>query len=74
MDYQCKLTPIHQLWISPNGIAEPLCNLCSSRDCTNPIENKTVSVIGVNKTYRLYKVSMTYMAVSECQGFNPTRK
>lgn len=74
MDYQCTLTPIHQLWISPDGIAEPLCNSCSSKDCTNPIENKNVSVVGINKTYRLFKVSMSYMAVSSCQGYMPKRK
>jgi hypothetical protein len=71
MDYQVSLAPIDKLLISSSGIVEPLCNSCFSRDCSNPIERKTISVVGIMKKWRLYRLAISYMCVVGCQGYMP---
>lgn len=72
MEYECSLVPINKVLTDAFGVVHPLCNSCLSKDCTNPIEKKSVSVMGVNKTYRLYRVALSYMCVVSCQGYSPS--
>jgi len=74
MEYKCSLSPIDKLLISTSGIVEPLCNMCHSKDCSNPIEKKTMSIVGITKTYRLYRLAVNFMAVVSCDGFLPLLK
>ena len=46
-----------------------LCDQCCSFDCSNPIVNLTVSVIGVNKRMKVWKTNTNRFAVVNCEGF-----
>jgi len=69
MDYKCKTIPLAQLIAGPNGFIFPLCEKCKTIDCTNPIEKKKVSIVGVKKYVRIYMRSSVAYFVVECQGF-----
>ena len=69
MNYDCKVIPIEKLLVDPIGVSEPLCNSCSTPDCTNPIREKTISVLGKNKTMRLWVVNNQCRQVVACTGY-----
>ena len=69
MEYECKTCSVTQLLVTGIGAIEPLCNKCNTLDCTNPVEKREVSIMGVNRTWRmLNRGSEVYMVV-ECEGF-----
>lgn len=69
MEYKASLFPLNK--ISDAKIVEngTLCDKCCSFDCSNPIVNLTVSVIGVNKKMKVWKTSTNRFAVVNCDGF-----
>jgi len=69
MQYNCRLVPFNKLLFTPRGMIEPLCDMCSSMDCSNPIHIKKVSVLGLDQTYRLYFKGNGFYIVVECDGF-----
>jgi hypothetical protein len=69
MEYRCKTIPFTQLIAGPAGFVDTLCNSCKTLDCTNSIENKKVSILGVSKTFRVYIRGVDAYLVVECQGF-----
>lgn len=70
MEYEVKLAPLDKIATTPQGIFEPLCNNCTAPDCTNPIREVTVSVIGIPKKHRVYVVNETVMRqVVGCKGY-----
>jgi len=69
MEYQCKMISSTRLNVSPAGFIFPLCNSCKTRDCTNPIETKKVSVLGVVRKLRLYSRGLEPKMVVECEGY-----
>lgn len=72
MQYNCKTTPITKLRVLPHGGYErPLCNICRSQDCENPIEKRSVSVCGINEMMRVYVTQTQVSAVVNCDGFVP---
>ena len=70
MEYKCALIPIKQLTISPKGFVMPLCNQCTTLDCTNPIEKKNVSILGVTKEIRVFSRGVEDQFVVNCMGFS----
>ena len=69
MEYQCKLVSVTQLHVSPVGFVSSLCDTCSTQDCSNPIESKRVSVLGVVKMMRLYNRGFEPRMVVDCEGY-----
>jgi len=69
MDYECHIVPADKLLLNPIGTQEPLCNDCRSPDCTNPIREKLVSVMGINKKMRLWTVNNQIRMVVACKGY-----
>ena len=70
MEYEVKLAPLDKSATTPHGFFEPLCNVCASPDCTNPIREMTVSVVGIPKKQRVYVVNNTVVRqVVECKGY-----
>ncbi len=69
MDYECHIVPGEKLLINPIGTQQPLCNDCRSPDCTNPIREKLVSVMGINKKMRLWMVNNQIRVVVACKGY-----
>jgi hypothetical protein len=70
VEYKCQLFSIKQLLIGPNGFVEPLCDKCLTADCTNPIEKKKISVMGVIKEMKIYSRSSEEHFVVNCTGFS----
>lgn len=71
MEYQCKMISAASLNVSPVGFVMPLCDNCKTKDCTNPIESKRFSVLGVIKKVRLYSRGTEPKMVVDCEGFIP---
>lgn len=73
VEYECGLGSRHR--IGPSGI----CNKCAARDCTNPIEEVNVNILGFGaKKERLWsdsdkpieeRILRDYSCVIYCKGF-----
>ena len=71
MHYECKSVPLNKLSCNKDGFVEPLCNKCKCKDCTNPIEWREISIIGITKKYRVLVSSHDPSFVVYCKGFVP---
>ncbi len=69
MNYECTLASLDRLMVDPHGLRQPLCNECSAPDCTNPIRDKTIYVLGIPKKMRVYAVYDVFRQVVQCKGF-----
>jgi len=69
--YKAKHIPLDKLPVSINGVAEPLCESCANRDCSNPIRPCKVSVFGVTKVRKCYVSNNSPSFVVQCEGFIP---
>lgn len=70
MEYEVKLAPVDKAATTPHGFFEPLCNTCTAPDCTNPIREMIVSVVGIQKKHRVYVVNQTVVRqVVGCKGY-----
>lgn len=70
MEYKCTLIPIKQLTISHSGIVMPICDECETQDCSNPIERKKISIMGVIKEVRVFSKGTEEHFVVDCIGFS----
>jgi hypothetical protein len=73
MDYKCQIISMNKLTISSKGMAMPLCQSCSTIDCTNLIENKSVSISGEVKRIKLLTRGNDYGMVVMCEGYLPKK-
>jgi len=69
MEYRCKSIPITKLPVGARGLGRPLCDLCATRDCTNPIQQRRVAIFGVTVNMRVIDRGMDPGMVIECEGF-----
>jgi len=69
VEYKCKMISAVRLNVSPAGFILPLCDSCASRDCTNPIESLSFSVLGVIRKVRLYNRGSEPRIVVDCEGY-----
>ena len=69
MEYECKTIPIQKVLLSPAGTVQPLCNDCVAPDCTNPIRDYTVAMMGVPQKMRLWIVNNLVRQVVDCRGY-----
>jgi len=70
----CKKVSLSHLIVGPGGVAEPLCQTCSHRNCGHPIESIDTSVLGVMKNWRLYSSHGNVFAVIDCDGYYMIQK
>jgi hypothetical protein len=70
VEYICKTVPFTNLIASHSGFIKPLCDMCKTCDCTNPIEKRKVSVVGIVKDMRICVKSGSMHLVIECMGFS----
>ena len=71
MEYQCKIVGISQLYVSTKGFIMPLCESCKILDCTNPIEKKKISILGVSKEVKMFSRGRENGFVVQCEGYIP---
>ncbi len=69
MEYKCKIISINQLIASTQGFVMPLCQSCKTRDCSNPIEKKKISIVGIKKEMRAYCRGNNVSFVVNCEGY-----
>jgi len=69
MDYNCRAMSLSRTLVTGFGILEPLCNLCKCTDCSNPVEFQKVSMMGVEKKWRLIVRGGEPCIVVDCEGF-----
>ncbi len=68
---KCKKVPLDHLIVTPLGLATPQCQTCSHKNCGHPIEKFKVSVMGLQKEWRLFNSHGKPMAVFECEQYTP---
>lgn len=69
MDYECQVVPCDKTIVDGEGIKEPLCNDCLAPDCTNPIRDKTMYIMGIPKRMRLWETNNIVRQVVMCKGY-----
>jgi hypothetical protein len=69
MRYKCKTMNIASMPVTYTGFVFPLCESCKTLDCSNPIEKKKVSLLGVNKEVRVYAKGQEVNFVIGCEGY-----
>lgn len=70
MKYKNKSISLSTLVLSKNGPQQPLCNNCSTKDCGHLIEKTQVSILGVNKQWKLLSKGDNLSCVVECEGYS----
>ncbi len=50
------------------GVVDPLCETCRSQDCTNPIQEREVSIMGVMKKIKLFMGGDPTLVI-KCEGY-----
>jgi hypothetical protein len=69
MEYPCETRKIDQLLIGYKGIVCSLCDNCQSIDCSNPIEERDWTILGVKKKGWFYIRGDDPYFVVDCKGF-----
>ena len=69
MEYRCVVIPINKLQFNKKEALKPLCDTCSTIDCDNCIESKTVSILGTNYIHRVKMGSVFPGFVIDCEGY-----
>ena len=69
MEYNCTIVSLDKLLFSNKGFVTPLCDKCSIQDCTNNIENREISIMGVTQKHKVLTKGSNIYFVVECEGF-----
>jgi len=71
MEYRCQTIKMSRMIVSSQGFFNPLCEKCTTQDCSNPIEKTKVSILGVTKKIKVYSRGQEPRFVVQCEGFLP---
>lgn len=69
MEYKCRLERLDKIK-SEKKEDLSLCTNCSSYDCSNPIENISISIFGIMSNIRAYVTPTSIYAVKSCDGYS----
>jgi len=69
MEYRCKTVDMSRLHVTPGGFFIPLCETCMTKDCTNPIEKMSLSILGIKKEIKTFNRGTESRFVVECEGY-----
>jgi|LauGreDrversion4_2_1035121.scaffolds.fasta_scaffold01463_14 hypothetical protein len=69
MEYKCNLERLNKI-TQPDKDKISLCTKCKSIDCSNPIENMSISIFGIMTTIRVYVTTNSIFAVKNCDGYS----
>ena len=70
MKYNCKTISILKVPLSTKGLIEGLCDKCTTRDCTNPVENRKVSILGIKREMKVIAKGRNIYIDIQCEGFS----
>lgn len=68
MEYKCKSIQLLKLIPTRRGYLGPLCDNCKTADCSNPIEQRKVSVMGVTRPMKVLVKGKNIFIVAACEG------
>ena len=69
MEYKCQTINMSRMLVSSQGFVNPLCERCTTIDCSNPIEKTKVSILGVVKEIKVYSRGTEPRFVIQCEGY-----
>ena len=69
MHYECRSISFNKLENNMDGFVESLCTKCQCNDCSNPVEWKEVSDLGVKRKHRVLVRNSDPGLVVQCKGF-----
>lgn len=69
MDYNCKTVSLNKVLFDNKGLIRSLCDTCQTKDCSNNIESRNVSILGVNKQMRVLVKGHEIFLVVGCEGY-----
>lgn len=69
MEYDCQLLSISSLTTTFNRVVKPICSNCKNTNCSNPIQEKKISIFGKVYSTKVYNMGNGFFIVSECEGF-----
>ena len=69
MEYKCKTINTSQLIATPVGFMMPLCEKCQVQDCTNPIEQIKMSILGITIKVKVFNLGSESKFVVQCEGY-----
>ena len=69
MEYKCQTINMSRMVIGSQGFVRPLCDSCSSKDCSNPIEKMKVRILGVIKKVKVLNRGINPSFVVQCEGY-----
>jgi len=69
MEYDCEIELLNKLLFTSNGFVTPLCDKCVIQDCTNNIESREVSFMGVAHKHKVLIKGKNVYFVVKCDGF-----
>jgi hypothetical protein len=70
MKYKNHTLPINQIVINHKGTVLPMCNNCKTRDCEHLVEEKRISLMGVNYDWKVIIKAGTVVIVVACEGYS----
>ena len=71
MEYKCQTVDMQRMIVGAKGFFTPICESCTTLDCTNPIEKTKVSILGVVKEIKVYNRGNSPRLVVQCEGYMP---
>lgn len=69
MEYDIKTIPLNRLPVTMRGLEFPLCSSCVNPDCSHPIREREVSILGCTQKLRLYVSGTSVFQVVACSGY-----
>ena len=69
MEYKCQTVNMSRMIVEAKGFFNPICESCTTEDCSNPIEKTKVSILGVTKKVRVYNRGKNPRLVVQCEGY-----
>ena len=71
MEYKCQTVKLDRMIVTPQGFINSICESCKTSDCSNPIETRKISIIGVTKEVKIYSRGNEPRFVVQCEGYMP---
>jgi len=69
MEYDCQIVLANKIQAGFNKVVTPLCTHCKNRGCSNPIEEKKISIFGRTMTSRMFVTGSGVFMVVACEGY-----
>ena len=70
MKYKNQTLSLNHIAINHRGLVLPLCSTCKTKDCEYLVEEKKVSIAGVNYNWKVITKAGSISIVVNCEGYS----